>query len=142
METYQVCHRLLLELDQIIRVTMLKDYTLWTQGQPVWFAQSSMTSGSFSKFKGLTHEEKWRVVRSGGLCNKCLEKRHISKECLKKNFKCQKSGCRGNHHTFIHRQTPRIARAMSSGSSQRDIASQRQQWNQCYYRATSVFRIS
>ena len=68
-----------------------------------------------SKFKGLTHEEKWRVVRSGGLCNKCLEKGHISKECPKVNFKCQKSGCGGNHHTLTHRPTARIAREISSG---------------------------
>ena len=77
-----------------------------------------------SKFKGLTNEEKWRVVRSGGLCNKCLEKGHISKECPKVNFKCQKSGCGGNHHTLMHRPTARIAREISSGSSQRDNASQ------------------
>ena len=77
-----------------------------------------------SKFKCLTHEEKWRVVRSGGLCNKCLEKGHISKECPKVNFKCQKSGCGGNHHTLMHRPTARIAREISSGSSQRDNASQ------------------
>ena len=73
-----------------------------------------------SKFKGLTHEEKWRIVRSGGLCNKCLEKGHISKECPKVNLKCQKSGCGGNHHTLMHRPTARIAREISSGSSQRD----------------------
>ena len=29
-----------------------------------------------SKFKGLTHEEKRRVVRCGVLCSKCLEKGH------------------------------------------------------------------
>ena len=77
-----------------------------------------------SKFKGLTYEEKWRVVRSGGLCNKCLEKGHISKECPKVNFKCQRLGCGGNHHTLMHRPTTRIARDLSSGSSRRDNASQ------------------
>lgn len=63
-------------------------------------------------------------MRSGGLCNKCLEKGHISKECPKVNFKCQKSGCGGNHHTLMHRPTARIAREISSGSCQRDNASQ------------------
>ena len=63
-------------------------------------------------------------MRSGGLCNKCLEKGHISKECPKVNFKCQKSGCGGNHHTLMHRPTARIAREISSGSSQRDNASE------------------
>ena len=76
-----------------------------------------------TKFKGLTHEEKWRVVRSGGLCNKCLEKGHISKECPKVNFKCQRLGCGGNHHTLMHRPTATIARDLSSGSNQRDNAS-------------------
>ena len=76
-----------------------------------------------SKFKGLTHEEKWRVVRSGGLCNKCLEKGHISKECPKVNFNCQRPGCGGNHHTLMHRPTGRIARDLSNGSNQRDNAS-------------------
>ena len=77
-----------------------------------------------SKFKGLSHEEKWRVVRSGGLCNKCLERGHISKECPKVNFKCQRLNCGGNHHTLMHRPTARIARGLSSVSSQRDNASQ------------------
>ena len=40
------------------------------------------------------------------------------------NFKCQKSGCGGNHHILMHRPTARIARKISSGSSQRDNASQ------------------
>ena len=73
-----------------------------------------------SKFKGFTYEENWRVVRSGGLCKKCLEKGHISKECPKVIFKCHRHGCRGNHHT----PTSRIARDLSSGSSQRDNAIQ------------------
>ena len=77
-----------------------------------------------SKFKGLTYEKKWRVVRSGGLCNKCLEKGHISKESLKVNFKCRRFGCGGNHYTLMHRPTARIARDISSGSSQRDNGSQ------------------
>ena len=77
-----------------------------------------------SNFKGFTHEEKWRVVRSGGLCNKCLVKGHISKECPKVNFKCQKLGCGGNHHTLMHRPTAGSGRDLNSGSSQRNNASQ------------------
>ena len=41
-----------------------------------------------SKFKGLAYEETCRIVWSGGFCNKCLLKGHISKECPKVNFKC------------------------------------------------------
>ena len=47
-------------------------------------------------------------MRSGGLCNKCLEKGHISKECPKVKFQCQKSGCGGNHHTLMLRPTARM----------------------------------
>ena len=44
-------------------------------------------------------------MQQGGLCNKCLVKGNIAKECPKVNFKCQKSGCGGNHHTLMHRYT-------------------------------------
>ena len=76
-----------------------------------------------SKFKVLTYEEKWRAVRSGGHCSQCLGKGHVSKECPKVNFKCQRLGCKGNHHTLMHRPTG-IGRDLSSGSSNRDSASQ------------------
>ena len=56
-------------------------------------------------FKGFTHGEKRKVVQQGGLYNKCLVKGHIAKECPKMNFKCQKSGCGGNHYTLTHRYT-------------------------------------
>ena len=57
------------------------------------------------RFKGFTYGEKRKVVQQGGLCNKFLVKGHIAKECPKVNFKCQKSGCGGNHHTLMHRYT-------------------------------------
>ena len=58
-------------------------------------------------FKGLPHEEKRKVVQRGGLCNKCLAKGHIAKDCPKVNFKCQHSGCGGGHHTLMHRTSLR-----------------------------------
>ena len=57
------------------------------------------------RFKGFTYGEKRKVLQQGGLCNKCLVKGHIAKECPKVNFKCQKSACGGNHHTLMHRYT-------------------------------------
>ena len=57
-------------------------------------------------FKGLPHEEKRKVVQRGGLCNRCLAKGHIAKDCPKVNFKCQHSGCGGGHHTLMHRNPP------------------------------------
>ena len=67
-----------------------------------------------SKFKGLTYEEKRKIVQSGGLCNKCLVKGHIAKECPKVNFKCQRPGCGGSHHTLMHRPTAGIRRDLNS----------------------------
>ncbi|XP_078384177.1 uncharacterized protein LOC144666660 [Oculina patagonica] len=66
------------------------------------------------KFKGLTYEEKWKIVQSGGLCNKCLVKGHIAKECPKVNFKCQRPGCGGSHHTLMHRPAAGIRRDLNS----------------------------
>ena len=40
------------------------------------------------------------------------------------NFKCQRFGCGGNHHTLMHHPTATIARDISSASNQRDNASQ------------------
>ena len=60
-------------------------------------------------------------MRSGGLC---LVKGHISKECPKVNFKCQKLGCGCNHYTVMHRPTDGIERNLNSGSNQRNNASQ------------------
>ena len=54
-------------------------------------------------FKGLPPEKKRKVVQRGGLCNKCLAKGHIARDCPKVNFKCQHSGCGGGHHTLMHR---------------------------------------
>jgi len=75
-----------------------------------------------SKFKGLTYEEKRKTVQSGGLCNKCLVKGHIAKECPKVNFKCQRPGCGGSHHTLMHRLAAGIRRDLNSMN--RNTASQ------------------
>ena len=71
-------------------------------------------------FKGLPHDEKRKVVQRGGLCNKCLAKGHIPKDCPKVNFKCQHSGCGGGHHTLMHRNPVRTERGTSNESNARD----------------------
>ena len=68
-------------------------------------------------FKGLPHEDKRKVVQRGGLCNKCLAKGHIAKDCPKLNFKCQHSGCGGGHHTSMHRNPVRTERGTSNESN-------------------------
>ena len=65
-------------------------------------------------FKGLPHEEKRKVVQRGGLCNKCLAKGNIAKDCPKVNFKCQHSGCGGGHHTLMHRNPVRTERDVNT----------------------------
>ena len=75
-----------------------------------------------SKFKGPTYEEKRKIVQNGGLCNKSLVKGHIAKECPKVNFKCQRPGCGGSHHTLMHRPVAGIRRDLNSMN--RNTASQ------------------
>ena len=77
----------------------------------------------YELFKGLPHEEKRKVVERGGLCNKCLAKGHIAKDCPKTNFKCQ---CGGGHHTLMHRNPVRTERRTSNDSNATD-ARQRNQ---------------
>ena len=69
--------------------------------------------------RAYNHEEK-RKVQRGGLCNKCLAKGNIAKDCPKVNFKCQHSGCGGGHHTLMHRNSVRTERGTSNESNARD----------------------
>ena len=71
------------------------------------------------------HEEK-RKVQRGGLCNKCLAKGNIAKDCPKVNFKCQHSGCGGSHHTLMHRNPVRTERGTSNESNARDTRKRNQ----------------
>ena len=81
---------------------------------------------TFATGSGLNREEKRKVVQRGGLCNKCLAKGHIAKDCPKVNFKCQHSGCGGGHHTFMQRNPVRTERGTGNESNARD-ARQRNQ---------------
>ena len=74
----------------------------------VSFAQCNTRFGSVNFLKAYHMKRKRKVVRGGGLCNtKCLAKRHMAKDCLRINFKCQHSGCGGGHHTLMHRNPVR-----------------------------------
>ena len=48
-----------------------------------------------------------------------LSKGHIAKDCPKVNFKCQHSGC-GGDHSLMHRNLVRTERGTSNESNARD----------------------
>ncbi len=53
-------------------------------------------------FKQLELNEKRKIVLRKGLCNKCLDRGHIAKNCPKTNFKCRVGECGAQHHTLLH----------------------------------------
>ena len=55
------------------------------------------------KFKRMELKEKQGLVNRKGLCNECLVKGHIAKNCPKTNFKCRVAECGAQHHTLLHR---------------------------------------
>lgn len=54
-------------------------------------------------FKYLDYDAKRKCVQENGLCNKCLDRGHISKNCPKTRFRSQVDNCGGEHHTLMHR---------------------------------------
>ena len=54
------------------------------------------------KFKQMEVKERRGVTIRKGLCNKCLAKGHIAKNCPKTNFKCRVAECGAEHHTLLH----------------------------------------
>lgn len=70
------------------------------------------------RFKALELNERQKVVRQKGLCNKCLERGHIAKKCPKTNFKCRASECGAQHHTLLHR--PRSVNMKQSEETQEE----------------------
>ena len=54
-------------------------------------------------FKKMDYEGKRKCVRENGLCNKCLDRGHIAKNCPKTRFKCLVESCHEQHHTLMHR---------------------------------------
>ena len=63
-------------------------------------------------FKKNDYKAKHKIILQNGLCNKCLERGHIARNCPKLHFKCQEFGCGQPHHTLMHR--PRKENAKSS----------------------------
>ena len=56
-----------------------------------------------NKFLALTTKQRYKWVKSGGLCFSCLSKEHVVKDCGKKS-KCGLDGCEMSHHKLLHRQ--------------------------------------
>ena len=62
--------------------------------QSVKFVLASIEYGSVKSSRVLhEYNEKRKIVLQNGLCNKCLEKGQIAKNCPKTNFKCLEVGC-------------------------------------------------
>ena len=43
------------------------------------------------------------MMQNVNVCNKCLDRGHVSKNCSKTRFHCQVDNCGGEHHTLMHR---------------------------------------
>ena len=53
-------------------------------------------------FNKMELNERQRIFLRRGLCNKCLVRGHIAKNCPKTNFKCRIAECGAKHHTLLH----------------------------------------
>ena len=63
-----------------------KKYSVCSNQHGVW---------RFDVFKYLDYDAKRKCVQENGLCNKCLDTGHISKNCPKTRFRCQVDNCGG-----------------------------------------------
>ena len=69
-----------------------------------------------SKFKGMSHDQRFSVVKSNSLCMNCLKAGHFLHEC-KSSHHCR--NCQRPHHTLLHNdaQTPQPTSVVSSNAS-------------------------
>ncbi len=68
----------------------------------------------------MDYEAKRRCVQENGLCNKCLDKGHISKSCPKTRFRCLVEKCGGEHHTLMHRPPKPLSDGKAKGSGKNE----------------------
>lgn len=64
------------------------------------------------KFKAMSPDQRFKIVRDNRLCFSCLEYKHMAKSCLRRSS-CYVSGCKKNHHGLLHmeRQYSDVGRA-------------------------------
>lgn len=79
-----------------------------------------------SKFKGLSYQDKMKMVQEHSLCIKCLNGGHYARICPRTNFKCQKEGCNKEHNTLLH---PPPSEPDGSGTNQSQINREGQRSN-------------
>jgi hypothetical protein len=56
------------------------------------------------QFKGMSLVERFKLVRKKGLCDNCLTRGHLARNCPKKSF-CKVQGCKEVHSTYLHEST-------------------------------------
>ena len=68
------------------------------------------------KFKGMSHDQRFSVVKSNSLCMNCLKAGHFLHEC-KSSYHCR--NCQRPHYTLLHNdaQIPRPTSIVSSNAS-------------------------
>lgn len=68
------------------------------------------------KFKELSVEDRWILVKKFRLCGSCYGNHHYFKCSLKK--KCGKDGCTANHHVLLHNTARKVEKSSTSESGQ------------------------
>ena len=57
-----------------------------------------------NEFRKLSPKERLEHVKKEDICQICLEARHQKSRCPKKEFKCRKDDCKGQHNNLLHFQ--------------------------------------
>ena len=60
------------------------------------------TIGSCFQYKKMTVEDRVKLVKSKGLCFKCLGRSHRIDKCPEPDRKCSEDGCSKTHHPTLH----------------------------------------
>ena len=54
------------------------------------------------KFKGLSYQDRMKIVQEHSLCINCINGGHYPRICPRTNFKCQKEVCNKERNTLLH----------------------------------------
>ncbi len=63
------------------------------------------SASSCERFKKMTVDDRWKLVKENNLCFRCLGRNHSIKDCRVK-WTCKAKGCTKKHHTMLHGQVP------------------------------------
>jgi len=73
------------------------------------------SAGSCERFKKMSVDARWKLVKENSLCFRCLGGNHSIRECRSK-WSCKVEGYPKRHHTLLHGQVP--------GSKEKKVAVQ------------------